>query len=306
MEEESKENGVNSNQAVSIVQPEESSYTEPVSELADTQTDKKSGKRKFSIHFIVEGILILALIVLGVNYSNTTAQLGSITQSYSESQKKYSAEKEETKKLSSQIEKLQASKTNLESENADLSSKNADLQSQINELEHGASAQLVSIKNAFDSQDWQKVVDLGAQLHQKYNGSAEDNEAQNLVAQAQQKIQEAQAAAAAEAAKGYETGITYDQLARTPDQYVGQKVKFTGKVVQVMEDADVNTIRLAVNGDYDKIILGAYNPSIVSQRVLEDDKITVYGTSQGTYTYTTVMNASLTIPSMTIDKVDMN
>ena len=88
--------------------------------------------------------------------------------------------------------------------------------------------------------------------------------------------------------------------------YVGQKVKFTGKVVQVMEDTDMNTIRLAVNGDYDKIILGAYNPSIVSQRVLEDDKITVYGTSQGTYTYTTVMNASLTIPSMTIDKIDMN
>ena len=43
---------------------------------------------------------------------------------------------------------------------------------------------------------------------------------------------EAAAAKAAEEAQGYETGITYDQLARTPDQYKGKKVKFYGKVVQ--------------------------------------------------------------------------
>src|SRR5699024_863073 len=35
--------------------------------------------------------------------------------------------------------------------------------------------------------------------------------------------------------KGYDTGITYDQLARTPDDYEGEKVKFSGKVLQVME-----------------------------------------------------------------------
>lgn len=33
---------------------------------------------------------------------------------------------------------------------------------------------------------------------------------------------------------GYETGISYDQLARTPDDFINQKVKFTGKVLQVV------------------------------------------------------------------------
>ena len=41
---------------------------------------------------------------------------------------------------------------------------------------------------------------------------------------AQKAAEEAAAAAAAkEEAKGYETGITYDQLARTPDDYKGKK-----------------------------------------------------------------------------------
>lgn len=34
---------------------------------------------------------------------------------------------------------------------------------------------------------------------------------------------------------GNDTGITYDQLARNPDDYLFEKVKFRGKVVQVME-----------------------------------------------------------------------
>src|SRR3954469_7917883 len=50
-----------------------------------------------------------------------------------------------------------------------------------------------------------------------------------------QAEEEAAARAEAEAKKGYDTGITYDQLARTPDDFIGQKVKFRGKVVQVIE-----------------------------------------------------------------------
>ena len=34
---------------------------------------------------------------------------------------------------------------------------------------------------------------------------------------------------------GYDTGITYEQLARTPNEYNGEKVKFSGKVIQVIE-----------------------------------------------------------------------
>lgn len=107
-----------------------------------------------------------------------------------------------------------------------------------------------------------------------------------------------------EAARGYETGITYDQLARTPDDFKGQKVKFYGKVVQVMEGDGTVQIRLAVDDDYDTILLGEYESSIVSSRVLEDDYITIYGISAGTITYQSTMGGNITIPGVVIEKID--
>lgn len=129
-------------------------------------------------------------------------------------------------------------------------------------------------------------------------------------AEASRVAAEAEAAAAAAAQKeaeermGYETGITYDQLARTPDEYKGKKVKFSGKVIQVLEGDGTVEIRLAVNSNYDTILYCAYQSSIVSSRVLEDDKITVYGTSNGLLSYKSTMGGTITIPSILIDKID--
>jgi hypothetical protein len=44
-------------------------------------------------------------------------------------------------------------------------------------------------------------------------------------------------------------------------------------------------IRFAVNDDYDTILYGGYDPTIVSSRVLEDDEITFYGTSVGLFSF---------------------
>ena len=120
----------------------------------------------------------------------------------------------------------------------------------------------------------------------------------------ERKKKEEEEAQAAEEAMGYETGITYDQLARTPDDYKGKKVKFTGEVVQVLEGDGEVDIRLAVDGDWDNIIYGYYSSSIVSSRVLEDDTITIYGVSQGLYTYESTMGGHITIPLVQVDKID--
>ncbi|MBP5165460.1 MAG: toxin regulator [Lachnospiraceae bacterium] len=123
-------------------------------------------------------------------------------------------------------------------------------------------------------------------------------------AAAAQRAAEEQAAREAEIARGYETGITYDQIARTPDDYKGQKVKFTGKVVQVMEGNGEVNIRFAVDKDYDKMIFAAYKSNIVTSRVLEEDVITIYGTSAGLYSYKSTFGATITIPSVLIEKID--
>lgn len=115
---------------------------------------------------------------------------------------------------------------------------------------------------------------------------------------------EAAAAKAAEEAAGYETGITYDQLARTPDDFTGKKVKFYGKVLQVIDSGSSVQIRLAVDDNYDTVLLGEYDSKIVSSRVLEDDHITIYGTSVGVITYQSTMGGNITIPGVLIERVD--
>ena len=127
--------------------------------------------------------------------------------------------------------------------------------------------------------------------------AAEEEEAARLA-------EEEKAAREAEEAKGYETGITYEDLARTPDDFKGKKVKFTGKVLQVLEGDDSVQIRLAVNDDYDTVLFGEYESTIVSSRVLEDDEITIYGTSYGLISYDSTMGGKITIPAVSIDKID--
>lgn len=121
--------------------------------------------------------------------------------------------------------------------------------------------------------------------------------------EAKRKEEEEQRAKEEEEKKGYDTGITYSQLARNPDDYMYKKVKFKGKVIQVMEGDDETQIRLAVNGSYDNIIYGIYESDIVDSRVLEDDYITIYGNSAGLITYTSTMGGKITIPSVVITKI---
>lgn len=120
----------------------------------------------------------------------------------------------------------------------------------------------------------------------------------------EQEEKESLAAKEAEEKAGYETGITYEQLARTPDDFEGEKVKFTGKVVQLIEGDSSNSIRFAVDSDYGDMLYCEYDKSIVSSRILENDIITIYGTSYGLYSYQSTIGGKITIPAVIIDKID--
>ncbi|QQE97566.1 hypothetical protein [Leuconostoc citreum] len=97
----------------------------------------------------------------------------------------------------------------------------------------------------------------------------------------------------------YKTGITYDQIARTPDDYTSKKVQYTGKVIQVIEDDDTVQIRLAVDGNSDNIILINIDNSLLNgSRVLENDLVTASGISKGTISYKSTLGRKITVPSM--------
>ena len=251
-------------------------------EMKQEVTDNKEtllnqGKKKINRAIVISAIGWIVLIIIGVTMKG-------------QQDSRYKVLKERYESINTQL--------------SDERERASDLQTKLDELENGASTQLVEIKNAYENGEWQNVIDLAGKLHEKYNGSEEDKEAQEMAKNSQSKLDEAAAAKAAEEAQGYETGITYDQLARTPDDFKGKKVKFTGKVVQVIEGSGSIQIRLAVNDNYDTILFGQYDSSIVGSRVLEDDHITIYGTSAGTISYQSTMGGTITIPGVSIEKID--
>lgn len=122
----------------------------------------------------------------------------------------------------------------------------------------------------------------------------------------EKKNEEERIAKEEKAKNKYNTELTYDEIARNPEQTLLKNCKFTGEVVQVLEGEGNNNLRVAINDDYDKMMLVEYSPSILKSRILEKDSVTIYGTSAGTTSYTSTMGAKITIPAMVADKIDIN
>ena len=107
--------------------------------------------------------------------------------------------------------------------------------------------------------------------------------------------------------------IPYDSLARTPGDYEGENVRFSGYVIQVCSEASsslfgflhsYSTYRVATSGRYNNVVYVKIDNYGSGTRILEDDYITFYGTFDGIYTYTTVLGASISIPSVTAKYYD--
>lgn len=96
--------------------------------------------------------------------------------------------------------------------------------------------------------------------------------------------------------------VDYETIARDPDAWLAKNVMVTGEVIQVQESASGNTYRVSITqgsyGIWQDPVLIATDTNYKGTRILEKDIVTVYGTSAGLYTYTTVFGASQTVPSI--------
>lgn len=172
-------------------------------------------------------------------------------------------------------------------DNTDLSSQTDDLQQQLTEQQEQF-ADLQSQYNALNAE------------YEQYK-----TEMQSYAEQKQAEEEQRRAELDAEAELGYETGITFENLARDPDEYEGRKVKFSGRVVQVI-DGGTQVWRVAVDEDYGQMIMCVYTPIEGESRILEDDYITLYGVSQGLQSYTSTFGGEITLPLVTVDQVELN
>ncbi len=110
---------------------------------------------------------------------------------------------------------------------------------------------------------------------------------------------EAEEKAKAEKEK-YNTGITTRDIARDRNGLEGSLVKFSGKIIQVINGKLTTQYRMAVNDDYDQIIFIEIANDKLESNILEDDYITIEGVSVGNITYTTIFGAEQTIPGVEV------
>lgn len=143
-----------------------------------------------------------------------------------------------------------------------------------------------------------KEVSVNVESEESYNErkAKEEQERQQAAEQAKQNE-----------INSYNTGITFDNLARNPDQYKNQKVTLSGKIIQVMNGDSYNQYRLAVDGDYSKVVLLNVSVSLLADgNILDNDMITIQGTSLGTIDYTSVLGSKITVPAVQVKYFTIN
>ncbi|MGL4912863.1 MAG: toxin regulator [Romboutsia sp.] len=151
-----------------------------------------------------------------------------------------------------------------------------------------------------NSEEQRKIEEENARIEEEAKAQKEAEQKAKEEDEAQ-KQREEEEAKKKEEQQGYNTGITYKQLARDEQEYWYKKVTFKGKVLQVQEGSEENVIRLAVDGNYDNILLVRHIKPRVGDRILENDWITVRGIFNGLESYTSVMGAEITLPTVLCD-----
>lgn len=119
-------------------------------------------------------------------------------------------------------------------------------------------------------------------------------------AEEERKAQEEQAKREAEAHK-YETGLTWEDIAR--EGKYGTLGQFEGKILQVMNGTGFKQYRVAINGDYNQVMLIQVNNGVSTETLLEDDYVYFKGQSLGTVTYKTVLGAEMTVPAFKVEEI---
>ena len=91
--------------------------------------------------------------------------------------------------------------------------------------------------------------------------------------------------------------ISYKNLLRRPEKYVDKLVKVSGKILQIAEEDDTETEFLLTDDDGNTYYVNYKFPKS-NYRLLEDDKISVYGASDYTYTYKNVLGYKKEVPEL--------
>ena len=99
--------------------------------------------------------------------------------------------------------------------------------------------------------------------------------------------------------------FSYNEIARYPEQYKDQYVKFVGKIIQVVESSVSNQIDMRLALESNDVVYISYNRQEQEPRLLEGDKIIAYGKLNGLITYESLFGQLITIPQLNMIEYDL-
>ncbi|MDR1943866.1 MAG: hypothetical protein LBQ19_03495 [Synergistaceae bacterium] len=115
-------------------------------------------------------------------------------------------------------------------------------------------------------------------------------------AEAQDALQKANEERELYRRSNYTTPFSYEILSETPEKLIDKKIRFQGRVAQVIEDVSNVRLRIATNGNNGDVVLVSYEPSVAKSKIREGDMVTAYGVSRGPFTYRSTEGESVTVP----------
>ena len=99
---------------------------------------------------------------------------------------------------------------------------------------------------------------------------------------------------------------SFEGLVRRPDQYRGQRVQLTGKVIQSLQEGENYMLRINVTQEkfgWKDTVLVAYKNDSRSDRIVEGDIVDFSGTSNGITSYKAVLGQTIQLPLITACRI---
>lgn len=99
--------------------------------------------------------------------------------------------------------------------------------------------------------------------------------------------------------------LDYNGVSRNPSDHTGDLVQFNGRVLQVIEEDELISFRIATKDDYDDVVLVSMAKPEKYSRILEDDDVVVNGMFLDLMSYETIFGATVTLPWILADSVTL-
>lgn len=98
--------------------------------------------------------------------------------------------------------------------------------------------------------------------------------------------------------------LDYNNLLRSPDDFISKTFSFSGSVFQIIKQEDIYVEFLLYTGADDEYIHINYSYKDADVRILENDELTIYGTYYKMYDYVSLLGSNHSIPHIYAEFID--